>query len=155
MGMPAMVNRTAASGAGAGSPRRSLAAAGPRYGERLVQLLLGACAAFSVAVTAGIVLSLLSGTVDFFREVPIGDFLFGTEWAPSFADARFGVLPIVVGTLNIVFWSLAVAVPVGLASAIYLSEYAPRRVRRAVKPMLEILEGIPTVAIGLWALVFL
>src|SRR5690606_6784592 len=152
--MPAMAKRAATS-AGVGSPRRSLAAARPRYGDRLIKLLLGACAALSVAVTGGIVLSLLSGTVEFLQAVPIGDFLLGTEWAPSFADPRFGVLPIVVGTLNIVFWSRVVAVPVGLASGIYLSEYAPRRVRRAVKPMLEILEGIPTVAIGLWALVFL
>jgi phosphate transport system permease protein len=108
-----------------------------------------------VAVTSGIVLSLLFGAIDFFREVSVPDFLFGTTWAPSFANARFGVLPIVVGTLNIVFWSLLVAVPIGLTSAIYMAEYAPTRVRRVLKPVLEILGGIPTVAIGLFALGFL
>lgn len=148
-------NEIAASSAGAGSLRRSLEAASPRYGEKVIKGFLLACAALSVVVTIGIMLSLLFGAIDFFREVPVGDFLFGTNWAPSFADAHFGVLPIVVGTLNVVFWSLLVAFPVGLLSAIYLSEYAPAGVRRAIKPMLEILEGIPTVAIGLFALFFL
>ncbi|MPZ27601.1 MAG: phosphate ABC transporter permease subunit PstC [Micromonosporaceae bacterium] len=145
----------AASGAGAGSLRRSLEAASPRYGERAIRAFLVGCAAFSVLVTIGIVLSLLFGAIDFFRAVPVLDFLTGTDWAPGFEPAAFGVLPIVVGTLNIVFWALAVAVPVGLLSAIYLAEYAPARVRRVVKPMLEVLEGIPTVAIGLWGLFFL
>lgn len=143
------------SSTGAGAPRRSLEAPSPRLGEKAVKGFLLACAAFSVLVTIGIVLSLLFGAIDFFRDVPVREFLFGTEWSPSFADAHFGVLPILVGTLNIVCWSLAVAVPVGLASAIYLAEYAPARVRRTIKPMLEVLEGIPTVAIGLFALFFL
>jgi phosphate transport system permease protein len=145
----------AAPGAGAGSPRRTLGAASPRYGEKVIKLLLGLCGAFSIAVTAGIVLSLLFGTIDFFQAVPVLEFLTGTEWAPSFADPAFGVLPIVVGTLNIVFWTLVVAVPVGLLSAVFLSEYAPAWLRRIIKPMLEVLEGIPTVAIGLFALQFL
>jgi phosphate transport system permease protein len=121
----------------------------------VIKLLLGLCGAFSIAVTAGIVLSLLFGTIDFFQAVPVLEFLTGTEWAPSFADPAFGVLPIVVGTLNIVFWTLVVAVPVGLLSAVFLSEYAPAWLRRIIKPMLEVLEGIPTVAIGLFALQFL
>jgi phosphate transport system permease protein len=145
----------AASSTGAGFPRRSLEAASPRYGEKAVKAFLGLCAALSVAVTTAIVLSLLFGTIDFFQQVPVGDFLLGTDWAPSFAPASFGVLPIVVGTLNIVFWSLVVAVPVGLLSAVYLAEYASNRVRKVVKPLLELLGGIPTVAIGLWALFFL
>ncbi|HZD18990.1 MAG TPA: phosphate ABC transporter permease subunit PstC [Actinomycetota bacterium] len=145
----------AASGGAAGLTRRSLEAARPRYGEKLIKLLLFLCAALSVAVTMAIVFSLLFGAIDFFREVPVTDFLFGTDWSPSFAEPRFGVLPIVVGTLDIVFWSLLVAVPVGLASSIYLSEYAPARVRRVLKPIIEILGGIPTVAIGLFALGFL
>lgn len=145
---------TVASGTGA-AQRRSLEATSPRYGEKAIKVLLGVAAAFSVAVTAGIVLSLLFGAIDFFEQVPVVDFLFGTDWAPSFADPEFGVVPIVVGTLNIVFWALIVAVPVGLSAAIYMSEYAPRRVRKTIKPMLEILEGIPTVAIGLFALYFL
>lgn len=146
---------SAASSAGAGNPRRSLEAASPRVGEKVIKAFLLFCAALSVLVTAGIVLSLLFGAIEFFQEVPVSDFLFGTNWAPSFADAHFGVLPIVVGTLNVVFWALVVAVPVGLCSAIYLSEYAQNRVRRALKPILEVLAGIPTVAIGLFALFFL
>lgn len=146
---------TVASSTGTGPPGRSLEASSPRYGEKVIKTLLVACAAFSVVATTGIVLSLLFGSIDFFRQVSIIDFLFDTEWTPAFADAQFGVLPIVLGSLNIVFWSLVVAVPVGLLSAIYLAEYAPSRVRKTVKPMLEILEGIPTVAIGLFALFFL
>lgn len=135
--------------------RRSLEATGPRYGEKAIKVLLGIAAAFSVAVTTGIVLALLFGAIEFFQQVSFVEFFFGTDWAPSFAEPSFGVLPIVMGTLNIVVWALVVAIPVGLASAIYLSEYAPTRVRKTIKPMLEVLEGIPTVAIGLFALYFL
>jgi phosphate transport system permease protein len=84
--------------------------------------------------------------LDFFREVPVADFLFKTEWAP--AQDLFGVVPIVVGTLNVVLWGMLFAIPIGLGAAIFLSEYATPRVRKAVKPILEILAGIPTVAIG-------
>jgi phosphate transport system permease protein len=136
-------------------PRRSLEAARPRYGEKAIRAFLFLCAVLSVAITTAIVISLLSPTVSFFREVSITDFLFGTLWAPQFANSSFGVLPIVVGTLLVVVFSLAVAVPVGLLSAIYLAEYAPRRVRSFVKPALEVLAGIPTVAIGLFAFGFL
>ncbi|MGH9012476.1 MAG: phosphate ABC transporter permease subunit PstC [Acidimicrobiia bacterium] len=136
-------------------PRRSLEAASPRYGEKAIRAFLFLCAVLSVAITTAIVISLLSPTVSFFREVSITDFLFGTLWAPQFANSSFGVLPIVVGTLLVVVFSLAVAVPVGLLSAIYLAEYAPRRVRSFVKPALEVLAGIPTVAIGLFAFGFL
>lgn len=144
-----------ASGAGAGPPRRSLGAPSPRYGEKVIKGFLALCGIFSVAVTAAIVISLIFPTIDFFREVSITEFLTSTEWAPSFADPSFGVIPVVVGTLNIVFWTLVVAVPVGLLSSVYLSEYAPGWVRRVVKPMLEVLEGVPTVAIGLFAIHFL
>jgi phosphate transport system permease protein len=148
----------AASGTGAGTPpRRSLEAASPRLGEKAIKAFLLICAALSVVVTTGIVLSLLFGAIDFFENVPITDFLFGTKWTPQFAGEQqsFGVIPIVVGTLNVVFWALFVAIPVGLCSAIYLAEYAPAGVRRVVKPTLEVLAGIPTVAIGLFALYFL
>ena len=148
-------HQTVASSAGAGPPRRTLEATGHRYGEKAIKALLAAAGAFSVAVTIAIVLSLVFPTIDFFREVPVTDFLFGSDWAPSFANPSFGVRPLVVGTLNIAFWTLVIAVPVGLASAIYLSEYAPGWVRRFVKPTLEVLEGIPTVAIGLFAFLFL
>ena len=135
--------------------RRSLQATSPRYGEKLIKAVLALCAALSVLVTTAIVISLVLPSLKFFREVPLGEFLFGTRWAPAFADASFGVLPIVVGTLMVVVFSLAVALPIGLASAVYLAEYAPRNVRKVVKPVLEVLEGIPTVAIGLFAFWFL
>jgi phosphate transport system permease protein len=135
--------------------RRSLEAASPRYGEKAIRAFLFLCAVLSVATTTAIVLSLLLPSISFFEEVSIVEFLTGTRWAPAFADAHFGVLPIVVGSLVIVVVGLLVAVPVGLASAIYLSEYAPRRVRRVVKPSLEMLAGIPTVAIGLFAALYL
>ncbi|MQA06943.1 MAG: phosphate ABC transporter permease subunit PstC [Pseudonocardiaceae bacterium] len=148
-------NTAEASSAGADS-RRPLGASSPRYGEKAIKALLALCAGLSVAVTTAIVISLVVPSVRFFREVPIADFLFGTHWFPDFgAQASFGVVPIVVGTLTVVVIALLVAVPVGLLSAIYLSEYARPGVRRIIKPMLEVLEGIPTVAIGLFALMFL
>jgi phosphate transport system permease protein len=147
----------ATSSIGAESPRsrRSLEAASPRHGERLVKVLLGGCAVVSVAVTTAIVVSLLLPSLNLFREVSIVEFLTGTRWAPAFANASFGVLPIVVGTLMVVVFAMLVAVPIGLASAVYLSEYAPRRVRTIVKPILEVLEGIPTVAFGIFAFSFI
>lgn len=149
-------NTTDASAAGASTPRRLLGASSPRYGEKAIKAFLAVCAGLSVAVTTAIVISLVVPSVSFFGEVSIGEFLFGTRWFPDFgAEAQFGVLPIVVGTLTVVVLSLLVAIPVGLLSAIYLAEYAPPRLRRVVKPVLEVLEGIPTVAIGLFALLFL
>jgi phosphate transport system permease protein len=145
----------AASGAGVGLSRPSLEATSPRYGEKAIKALLALCAGLSVAITTGIVVSLLLPTLEFVREVSIGEFLTGTLWAPAFATPSFGVLPIVVGTLMVVFFSLIVAIPIGLASAVYLSEYAPQRARKVIKPVLEVLAGIPTVAIGLFALAFL
>jgi phosphate transport system permease protein len=120
-----------------------------------IKAFLFGCAALSVAITFAIVVSLLFPTIDFFREISPVDFFTGTEWAPDFANPEFGVVPILVATLVVVFWALVVALPIGLASAIYLAEYAPARLRRLVKPTLEMLAGIPTVAIGLFALAFL
>lgn len=144
----------AAPGSGA-TGRRTLGAAGPRYGEKAIMAALAACAALSVVVTTAIVVTLIVPSFDFFAVVPIGEFLTGTVWQPAFANAAFGVLPIVVGTLMVTGIALCVAVPVGLACAVYLSEYARPRARKVVKPVLEILEGIPTVAIGLFAFAFL
>lgn len=135
--------------------RRPLGAARPDYVGTAVKWVLFACASVSVAATVAIVASLVPATVRFFRQVPIGEFATGTLWAPGFANPSFGVWPIVVGSLMVVVMSLSVALPVGLLSAIYLSEYAPARVRKIVKPTLEVLEGIPTVAIGLFAFLFL
>ena len=132
--------------------RPRLEASSPRYGEKAIFGLLAACAALSVAVTIAIVVSLLGPTVEFFQDVPITDFLFGTQFTPLFGNPEFGVLPIVVGTLNVTLWALLVAIPVGVGTAIYLSEYASRRVRKVLKPTIEVLAGIPTVAFGFFAL---
>jgi phosphate transport system permease protein len=142
-------SRTVASG------QRSLEASSPRYGEKLIKGFLAMCGLLSIAVTSAIVVSLLLPTIDFFGEVSIVEFFTGTLWAPLFANASFGVWPVVVGSLMVMVISLAVAVPVGLLSAIYLSEYAKPDVRRVVKPVLEVLAGIPTVAIGLFAFWFI
>lgn len=148
-----------ATGLRAGDRRRerplSLAPSRPRYGERAIFVFFAVCGAVSVGVTLAIVISLVLPAIGFFREVPVFDFLTGTLWQPAFANAAYGVLPIVVGSGMVVVMSLAFAVPIGLLSAIYLSEYAPQRVRAVLKPALEVLAGIPTVAIGLFALWFL
>ena len=135
--------------------RRSLEAPRPRYGERAIEALLALAALISIAVTTAIVISLLGPAIGFFGEVSPIDFLLGTEWAPTFEPPAFGVLPIVVGTLNVTLWALLFAVPIGLGAAIYLSEYAPPRVRKTIKPALEVLTGIPTVALGFFALTFI
>lgn len=145
----------ALSAPGAGSPPPALTAPSPRYGEKAIKGLLALCALLSVLTTTAIVVSLLAPTIGFFGEVALPDFLFGTDWAPSFTPSSFGALPLVVGTLSTSLYGMLVAVPVGLLSAIYLSEYAPPRVRKLVKPVIEVLAGIPTVAIGVFALIFL
>ena len=132
----------------------SLRRSRPRYGEAVVRLLLLAAASVSVLTTAGIIYSLVVPAVEFFGAVPVTAFIFGTEWSPLFADPKFGVLPLVVGTLVITAIACMVAIPLGLASAIYLSEYASRRVRTVIKPALEVLAGIPTVIFGFFALEF-
>jgi phosphate transport system permease protein len=125
-----------------------------RWGEQFVHLILFIAAAISVLTTVGIVLSLLLPALEFFREVSPLDFFTGTTWAPLFLDAKFGVLPLVVGTLMISFWSALVAFPLGLGVAIYLSEYAAPRATAFLKPILEILAAIPTVVLGYFALTF-
>jgi phosphate transport system permease protein len=108
----------------------------------------------SVATTVGIVVALFEPAIEFFGDVSIVDFLSGTDWAPLFEPASFGVLPLVAGTLLVTACACLVCVPFGLGAAIYLSEYAQRRTRRILKPMLEILAGIPTVVYGYFALTF-
>lgn len=122
--------------------------------EFLIERLLFVCAAASVLVTAGIIGVLLFETLGFFREVPITDFLFGTVWTPLFSDRQFGVLPLVAGTMLVSAIAMLFALPLGVLAAIYLSEYAPSSVRRVVKPVLEILAGIPTVVYGYFALLY-
>ena len=124
-----------------------------RY-EFLIEWALFLCALVSIGTTIGIIVVLAVETLAFFREVPVAEFLFGTEWTPLFATPRFGVLPLVMGTVLVSTIAMVVALPMGLLSAVYLSEYADPRVRRAVKPVLEILAGVPTVVYGYFALQF-
>lgn len=122
--------------------------------EQVVRGLLILCSLIAIATTVGIVLSLVFESIHFFRLYPWQDFFFGTEWTPSFGGgSRLGMLPLLWGTLYISLIALLVAVPVGLFAAIYMSEYASPRVRTWVKPVIEVLAGIPTIVYGLFALV--
>ena len=122
--------------------------------ERAVGGVLFACAAVSIVTTLGIILVLLRESAGFFAEVPIVEFLTGTLWTPLFQPQHFGVLPLLSGSLLVAAGAALIALPVGLASAIYLSEYAHERTRRILKPALEILAGIPSVVYGYFALTF-
>jgi len=132
-----------------------LQAESKRYGERAIKWLLALCALLSVLTTTAIVISLIGPTIGFFEIVPADEFFFGVDWTPQFEPPSFGVLSIVAGTLNVTLWGMLFAIPVGLGSAVYLSEYASPRVRKTVKPALEVLAGIPTVAIGFFAVSFI
>ncbi len=127
--------------------------------ERAVQLALLACSVVAVLTTLGIVLSMLGEAVSFFRFINPLDFFFGTEWNPRFSttghesQGGFGMLPLMSGTLLIALIAMAVAVPLGLMTAIYMSEYATARVRNVAKPLIEVLAGIPTIVYGFFALV--
>ena len=136
-------------------PESPLRAPGRRLGEKAIERLLALCGFLSVVTTTAIVIALVGPTLGFFDKVSVGDFLFGSDWTPTFQPPSFGVLGIVVGTLSVTLWAMVFAIPIGLASAIYLSEYAKPRVRKVIKPVLEILAGIPTVAIGFFAASFL
>lgn len=125
-----------------------------RLHEWMIERVLLLCATLSVFTTAGIIIVLAVETFWFLTEVSIVEFLTGTEWTPLFANRRFGVLPLVAGTVLVSTIAMAVALPMGLLSAIYLSEYAPAQLRRVVKPILEILAGVPTVVYGYFALMF-
>jgi len=122
--------------------------------ERMVESVLFVCGLLSILTTVGIVVVLMGESVSFFRDVPVLEFVTGTEWEPLIGDS-FGVLPLVNGTLMIAVLSSVVALPVGLATAVYLAEYASERVRKVVKPALEVLAGIPTVVYGYFALTFI
>lgn len=124
------------------------------WGEGGVKVVLALCALVSVLTTVGIVLALVQPAVEFFADVNPIDYITGTNWAPLFEPAYFGVLPLLAGTIVVTLWACVVCVPFGLGSAVYMSEYAGRRTRRVLKPGLEILAGIPTVVYGYFALVF-
>jgi phosphate transport system permease protein len=122
--------------------------------EWIIERLLFLCAALSVLTTIGIIFVLAIETYEFFREVPVVAFLTGTEWTPLFVNRQFGVLPLVAGTMLVSAIAMTVSLPMGVLAAVYLSEYAPNTVRRIVKPILEILAGVPTVVYGYFALTF-
>ncbi|MDR2551357.1 MAG: phosphate ABC transporter permease subunit PstC [Desulfobulbus sp.] len=127
--------------------------------ERIVKIVLTLCSTFAVFVTVGIVLSVLFESIRFFQQISPADFLFGLKWSPQMAiradqagsSGSFGAIPVLAGTFLISGIAMAIAVPLGLMSAIYLSEYASSRFRAVVKPLLEILAGVPTVVYGFFA----
>ncbi len=122
--------------------------------QQIIKGLLMACAYLSVLTTFGIVFVLIFETVNFFREVSIAEFLTSTKWSPAFTDPEFGIIVLICGTLLTTAVAIAFAVPVGLLAAIFLSEYASHRLRRWLKPALEVLAGVPTVVYGYFALTF-
>ncbi|MGR5238744.1 phosphate ABC transporter permease subunit PstC [Vibrio alfacsensis] len=133
------------------------------YVEQTIRFLLAASSTIAILTTIGIVLSVLYESILFFSQVPINEFLFGTHWSPQIAiredqqgaSGSFGAIPLFLGTLLITVIAMSVAAPVGLFSAIYLAEYAPEKARNIIKPMMEILAGIPTVVYGFFAALFL
>jgi phosphate transport system permease protein len=125
---------------------------GGAISERIVKGILFLCGVVSVGTTAGIVFTLFSESVGFFREVSFAQFFGDTEWTPLFMDKHFGIWPLIAGTFLTTAIAIAVSVPLGLLAAIYLAEFAKERVRKILKPALEILAGIPTVVYGFFAL---
>jgi phosphate transport system permease protein len=122
--------------------------------ERIIEAILLLAAAVSVATTIGIVLILVKESFVFFQTVSLWDFLTDTQWTPLFADAHYGILPLLSGTLVSSTVALLVAIPLGTIIAIYLSEFAPFSVREVAKPFLEMLGGVPTIVYGYFALLF-
>lgn len=122
--------------------------------EKAIPFFLFLIAAVSVLTTVGIIYTLLSETIEFFKRVPISDFLTGTVLKPLSQTPEFGILPLVMGTITSSLIAMLVAAPIGLMSAIYLSEYAPDKVRKVLKPSLELLAGIPTIVYGFFAFTF-
>ncbi|HAJ31514.1 MAG TPA: phosphate ABC transporter permease subunit PstC [Gammaproteobacteria bacterium] len=136
------------------APEIRLTRARGRPLEKVLRWIFFACAAISVLTTLAVVGVLSVETFYFFQQVPASDFLFGTRWTPLLEPKSYGILPLLFGTTLIVIGAAIVALPVGLACAIYLSEYAGNRTRDLVKPILEILAGIPTIVYGFFAITF-
>jgi phosphate transport system permease protein len=140
-------------GAAAGSTRFKRRAM-RHFKERAIEWLLWACGMVAVFTTVSISAILVYESIDFFRVVSVWDFLTGTVWSPLFANPQYGILPLVSGTLTITAIALLLAVPMGTVIAIYLSEFAPHRVREAIKPALELIQAVPTIVFGYFALLF-
>lgn len=122
--------------------------------EFLIERGLFSCSLLSVLTTLGIILVLSFETFEFFKEVSILKFLTDTQWTPLFINKHFGILPLLCGTFLTTLIAIGVAIPVGLVSAVYLSEYASLKIRNIVKPLMEILAAVPTVVYGYFALLF-
>ncbi len=123
-----------------------------RFKEKIIQSILMLCAGISILTTFGILYVLLSEALGFFSEVSLLEFFTDTQWTPLFADKHYGILPLVTGTLLTAFIAIALALPIGLTIAIYLNEYASRKLRKTLKPVLEVLAVVPTVVYGYFAL---
>ena len=124
------------------------------FSDKIVPIILGLIAAISILTTIGILFTLITETITFFTRVSIVEFLFTKDWNPTGSDPKYGIWALVIGTLKITVIATIVAVPIGLGAAIYLSEYASDKARRIIKPILEILAGIPTIVFGFFALTF-
>ncbi len=133
----------------------SLGATSRRWGEKAIRAALFGAAAISVLTTLGILIALLRESVAFFSEVGIGHFLFDAEWAPLFEPNQYGIWQLINGTFLITGIAILLAIPLGLGSAVYLSEYASPRTRKLIKPILEVLVGVPTIVLGFFALTFI
>ena len=120
----------------------------------MIRIIFFLCAIISIFTTVAILFTLIFQALSFFNEISVWEFLTGTRWTPILKPRAYGVLPLVSGTLLVTVIAAAVALPVGLFTAIFLSEYAPDKIRRTIKPVLEILAGIPTVVYGYFALTF-
>ena len=125
-----------------------------RLKEFLIERLLAFCSLLSVFTTGAIIFILLSESLAFFKEVPLWSFLTDTEWTPLFTNKHFGILSLLCGTFLTTLIAISVAVPLGLTSAVFLSEYASPRLRKIVKPLMEVLAAVPTVVYGYFALLF-
>ncbi|PNZ12380.1 phosphate ABC transporter permease subunit PstC [Staphylococcus coagulans] len=127
---------------------------GSSLSDKIVPIILATIAAISILTTIGIVITLLTETITFFTRVPISKFFLETDWNPFSSTPKYGIWALILGTLNITLIATILAVPVGIGAAIYLSEYASKRARKIIKPILEVLAGIPTIVYGFFALTF-
>lgn len=128
---------------------------GKKIREGIIEAILFFCALSSIFITIGIVFVLSYESFGFFKEVSIKEFFTGTQWTPLFANPKFGILPLIMGTLLTTGIALSVALPLGLLVAVYLSEFAPNKMREIIKPALELLAAVPTVVYGYFALLYL
>ena len=133
----------------------SFARSSRTVGEKAIEAFLLACGALSIFTTIGIILVLVVESALFFENVSLSQFFFDTEWTPLFMEKHFGIWPLICGTVLTSVIALTLSVPAGLIIAIYLSEFASERSRKIIKPVLEILAGIPTIVYGYFALQFI